>query len=249
MAKTRSSKGFLVTPMSEPNLSDNRRTKWLDDASASFVGSAANKIYYRLILEMLWPKGHGIPGPHVSQEELRDAIDNARRQLGKKPYIDPFRRVRELQGEEGFTSIVKEGVRYQLQSLDIGPKREPRARPTPEMWKRIKEASNFRCSHCGQQEPDVRLSPDHRKPRARGGTNDEENWQPLCEQCNNLKSSACQGCNMNCMTCSWAFPESFKPIKIMDDNREQIRRKAERDSVNQSDLVNRILRDYFNSSR
>ncbi|MGH1414783.1 MAG: HNH endonuclease [Pelagimonas sp.] len=221
----------------------------MDDATAAFVGSAANKTYYRLILDMLWPEGHGIPGPHVSQAELREAIDAARQAEGKKPYVDPFRRMRELQGEEGFTSIIKEGVKYQMTSLEVTAKREPRAKPPPKMWERIKAKADFRCSHCGQQEPDVKLSPDHRQPRARGGSNDEENWQPLCEQCNNLKSSACQGCNMNCMTCSWAYPETYKPISIADDNKVQIQRAAEKRGVHQSDLVNQILREHFNSSR
>jgi hypothetical protein len=230
-------------------MSADRRQKWLDDATAAFVGSAANKIYYRLILDMLWPEGHGIPGPHVSQSELREAIDAARRDEGKKPYVDPFRRMRELQGEEGFTSIIKEGVKYQMISLEVTAKREPRAKPPPKMWERIRAKADFRCSHCGQQEPDVKLSPDHRQPRARGGSNDEENWQPLCEQCNNLKSSACQGCNMNCMTCSWAYPETYKPISIADDNKVQIQRAAEKRGVHQSDLVNQILREHFNSSR
>lgn len=249
MAKARSSKGFLTAPTAEPNMSAERRQTWLDEASARFVGSAANKGYYRLILEMLWPEGHGIPGPHVSQSTLRKAIDAARKAEGKKPYIDPFRRMRELQGEEGFTSIIKEGVNYQMVSLDVTAKREPRAKPPAKMWERIKSKADFRCSHCGRQEPDVKLSPDHRQPRARGGSNDEENWQPLCEQCNILKSSACQGCSMNCLTCSWAFPETYKPISIADDNKVQIERAAVEQGVHQSDLVNQILREYFNSRR
>lgn len=246
MTKARSSKGFLLSPATVPNMSAERRLKWLDDASAGFVGSPANKSYYRLILEMLWPEGHGIPGPHVSQAELRTAIDGARQLGGKVPYVDPFRRMRELQGEEGFTMIMKEGVKYQLQSLTVTQKREPRAKPPPAMWERIKAVADYRCSHCGQQEPDVKLSPDHRVPRSHNGTNDEENWQPLCEQCNNLKSSACQGCSLNCMTCPWAYPETNKPIIIADDNKTLIQRAAKKQSVHQSDLVNKILREYFN---
>lgn len=249
MAKARSSKGFLTKPVVVPNMSAERRLKWLDDASAGFVGTTANKGYYRLILELLWPEDHGIPGPHISQNELREAINAARTAEGKTPYIDPFRRMRELQGEEGFTSIIKEGVRYQLVSLEVTSKREPRAKPPPEMWQQIRSRADFRCSHCGRQEPDVKLSPDHRQPRARGGKNDEENWQPLCEQCNVLKSSACQGCSINCLTCSWAFPETYKPISIADDNKVQIQRAAEQRGVHQSDLVNQILREHFNSSR
>ena len=249
MAKARSSKGFLLPPAPGANISAERRQRWLDDAWQGFLASPANKGYYRLILELLWPEGHGIPGPHVSESDLRAAVNASRAESGKPPYVDLFRRMRELQGEEGFTSIIKEGVKYQMISLEVSAKREPRAKPPPKMWERIKAKADFRCSHCGQQEPDVKLSPDHRQPRARGGSNDEENWQPLCEQCNNLKSSACQGCNMNCMTCSWAYPETYKPISIADDNKVQIQRIAEKRGVHQSDLVNQILREYFNLSR
>ena len=249
MAKSRSSKGFLQPPVEVPNYSAERRQKWLEEAANGFVGSAANKAYYRLILEMLWPAGHGIPGPHVSQNELRTAIDAARTLEKKEPYVDPFRRMRELQGEEGFTSIMKEGIKYQLQSLDVAQKRQPRAKPMAAIWEKIRKDAGFRCSHCGQQEPAIKLSPDHRVPRSRGGTNDDENWQPLCEQCNNQKSSVCQGCSQNCLTCAWAYPEIHKSILIEDDNKALIRRAAEKQSVNQSDLVNQVLRDYFNSRK
>ena len=137
MTKIRSSKGFLQPPVAVPNISADRRSKWLDDASQGFVGSAANKGYYRLILELLWPEGHGIPGPHVSQADLRSAIDEARKNENKDPYVDPFRRMRELQGEEGFTKIMKEGTKYQLQSLEVTQKREPRARPPTAVWDKI----------------------------------------------------------------------------------------------------------------
>lgn len=249
MSNGRASKGLHVAPAQFANISDERRAKWLSDASEGFVAfSEANRRYYRVLLEALWPEGHGIPGPLVSQDELRMAVDRYRASRGEEPYKDVFRRVRELQGEEGFTSILKEGVRYQLQSLDTTAKREPRAKPTPSLWRAIQENSDYKCTHCGKQRPDVRLSPDHRKPRARGGSNDEENWQPLCEQCNNLKSSACQGCALNCMTCSWAFPETYKPIQIADDNKELVRREAEKKGLHQSDLVNTIIRRYFNKA-
>lgn len=243
----RASKGLLVTPSVNANFSAERREKWLNDAKSNFVSlSEANKRYYAVILETLWPIGHGIPGPVISQNDLRKAIDDYRCDRGEPAYKDVFRRVRELQGEEGFTTIIKEGVRYQLQSLVNTGKREPRVKPSAALWRKIQEEADHKCAHCGQQKPDVRLSPDHRQPRSRGGSNDLENWQPLCEQCNNLKSSSCQGCILNCMTCSWAFPEFYKAIQIADDNRELIRRESEKKSIHQSELANMIIRNYFN---
>lgn len=239
----------MLPPSVTPTHSIASRVDWLDRAEAAFASPGiANRKIYRSILNELWPEGHGIPGPHVSQDRIREPIDKERIEQGKPVYIDPFRRMRELQGEEGFTSIVKEGVRYQLQSLDVRQKREPRARPSQTLWTKILDHSDYRCAHCGAQAPGVRLSPDHRIPRARGGSNDEENWQPLCEQCNNLKSSACQGCQLICQVCSWGYPADYKPIKIDDQNKEAIRRLAEKRGEHQSDLTNRILRDYFNRS-
>lgn len=170
MAKSRASKGFLVEPVKTENLSSERRNAWIESSCRGFVTSSpANREYYRVLLEALWPMGHGIPGPILSQGDLREAIDRYRSEQGKGGYRDVFRRVRELQGEEGFTSIVKEGVNYQLQSLAVGPKREPRAKPNPKLWQKIRETHDYRCAHCGAQEPDARLSPDHRMPRSRGG--------------------------------------------------------------------------------
>jgi len=116
--------------------------------------------------------------------------------------------MRELQGEEGFTSIIKEGTRYQLQNLDVSQKREPRAKLSKKDWAALKEKYGYRCASCGKQEPDVKLSPDHRIPRSRNGSNELGNWQPLCEQRNNVKSNTCQGCTLNCNVCSWAFPKN-----------------------------------------
>ncbi|MGB8772050.1 MAG: HNH endonuclease signature motif containing protein [Candidatus Korobacteraceae bacterium] len=250
MAKNRASKGLLLTPRITPSESEARRKKWLADAEAGFVSpTIANKIYYSVILRALWPRGHGIPGPVLTESEIRAAVDAFRAKHGDKPYKDVFRRMRELQGEEGFTSIRKEGNRYQLQSLEISQKREPRAKLGKAEWERLKEQYGHKCAHCGAQEPDVKLSPDHKIPRTRHGPNDFGNLQPLCEQCNIRKSSACAGCTLNCNICPWAFPNEYKQITIADDNKELARRAAEKLKVSQSDLVNTILRDYFNKAK
>lgn len=250
MARSRASKGLLLQPKTDPIPDATARAKWLAKSNNGFVapGNALKHIYGQL-LERLWPEGHGIPGPQVTEAEIRKVIDDARKAEGKEPYVDPFRRMRELQGEEGFTNITKEGSRYQIGSLNVGPKRVPRAKPSTKLWEKIKVDADYKCAHCGQREPLAKLSPDHRIPRSRGGDNDDGNWQPLCEQCNNAKSSACQGCNMNCHVCFWAFPESYKPIVVEDDNREHIRRAAEKAALDQSELANKIIRDHFRAHK
>lgn len=236
----------MLPPRKIPNESEERRAAWLEDAAASFVASsAANKAIFSVILEALWPEGHGIPGPILTEDEIRNAVDAFQLARSGKPYKDVFRRVRELQGEEGFTSIRKEGTKYQLQSLEKSQKREPRIKLPKKTFQSIRENYSYRCASCGAQEPDVKLSPDHKIPRSRNGSNDTGNIQPLCEQCNNIKSNTCRGCSLNCHVCSWAFPEDYKLITISDDNKELVRREAVNAKTSQSDLVNRILREHF----
>ncbi len=246
MNRIRSSKGTLFPPQFEPTHSADAREKWLKKARAEFVQpSKANHAYYSIILELLWPENHGLPGPHVSEEAVRAALDAHRLSEGSATYKDPFRRMRELQGDEGFKSIIKSGKTYQLQSTQISPKREPRSKPAASLWRKIRSDTDATCAKCGQREPDIKLSPDHRIPRSRGGGGDDLNWQPLCHQCNILKSAACQNCERVCGVCFWAYPEKFSELDISDTYRQQIRELAENIKKPQNSILNDILRDYF----
>ena len=76
MAKSRASKGLLVTPRATPNESEARREKWLAEAEAEFASpSPTNKLYYSVILRALWPAEHGIPGPVLTEKDVRAAVD------------------------------------------------------------------------------------------------------------------------------------------------------------------------------
>ena len=246
MVRNRSSKGELHPPKTAPTHSKETRAAWLAKAAKDYVQpSKANHAYYNAILEVLWPEDHGLPGPHVSENNVRDAINAVRTAQGLEQYKDPFRRMRELQGDEGFKSIVKNGTTYQLQSTEISTKREPRTRPSAKLWREIKERYDYRCAKCGQPEPEVHLSPDHRVPRSRGGGGDDLNWQPLCKRCNILKSAACQDCSRLCSTCFWAYPEEFADLDIADVFRAKIREEATANGIRQNDLLDTILRKHF----
>jgi len=247
MSTKRASKGIHFPEGIEQIGEAKRRQEWLSSAKKGFVASPANRRYYGIILDILWPEGCGIPGPPISESTIRVALDDERRKEGKAPYVDPFRRMRELQGDEGFKGIVKEGTKYQLQSLDLAHKRVRREKPSTQLWEKIKKDANNKCACCEQQEPNIQLSPDHKIPRAKGGDNSDGNYQPLCEQCNNRKSAACGRCtSSNCNVCHWARPETYKEIILTDENRERIRRDSFKKGTGQSEEVNRILASYYN---
>jgi hypothetical protein len=251
--KSRGRQKFLsLAPVNEQEVPGNiNREVWLEEVCQNFVcPSEANKSYYRVLLEELWPAGHGIPGPRVKEDELREAINRFRRNqhLGTqpyKPYIDVFRRLRELQGEEGITGIGREGKTYQLVSLSLSEKRVPRIKLSDPDWLRILDAYQRRCPVCNRSEPEVRFQQDHKIPRTRGGGNELSNWQPLCDECNNFKSTSCRGCQLECEICSWAFPERFAPLRLSSDNISRLRQIAASTNSDPHEMLNQIVTRFF----
>ena len=49
------------------------------------------------------------------------------------------------------------------------------------------QRDGYRCRECGATNKQTRLHVDHIKPVAKGGTNDLNNLQTLCEECNKAK--------------------------------------------------------------
>lgn len=251
--KSRGRQKFLsLAPISEKAVPDNiNREVWLDQVCQSFVSpSEANKSYYRVLLEELWPSGHGIPGPRVREDQLREGIERFRiiQHSGSKPYkpyIDVFRRLRELQGEEGVMGIGREGETYQLVSLSLSEKRVPRIKLSDSNWQLILDRYKHRCPVCSRSEPEVRFQQDHKIPRIRGGGNEFDNWQPLCDECNNFKSTSCRGCQLECVGCSWAFPERFAPLRLSSENISMLRHYASKMNIDPHELVNRVVSDFF----
>lgn len=220
----------LTQPSTTASHAPTERQAWIDSFVDGFVSpSSVNKRYYRLVVETLWPEGHGIPGPYVSENEIRDAINLFRQEnrIGRdpdRPYLDVFRRVRELQGEEGLTGVARQGNKYQLVSLEVGKKRVPRTKLADEEWDQVKALYNYTCPACRRREPQVRFQQDHKVPRTRGGGDGVGNWQPLCDECNNFKSVACRGCELDCQQCCWAYPEKYAPIRLSSEILEGLHR-------------------------
>jgi 5-methylcytosine-specific restriction endonuclease McrA len=203
----------LQTPARRP-LDSLARVKLLDDICEGFVQpGASNRALYRIILEVLLPEGAGFPGPVVDQREIREYVE-----LKKPGYRDPFRRMRELQGEEGLLSIIQNGTRYQWVSPAVGEKRIPRIQIPNRIRDEVVASSAYRCSVCSRpvtSEGANRASIDHRVPRTRGGSNEASNYQALCSTCNANKQACCSGCTIDCNSCGWAFPDSYL-VPVLD---------------------------------
>lgn len=56
-------------------------------------------------------------------------------------------------------------------------------------WESLKKKYKNTCLCCGRKEPEIKLQRDHIVPVSRNGKGDVGNIQPLCGECNKLKSS------------------------------------------------------------
>lgn len=229
----------LRSPSRRP-LSDKQRTAQIDKVCAGFVApGAANRTIYRIILERLLPPGAGLPGPVVSQREIRAAVDAAY----KQGYKDVFRRMRELQGEEGLSGISQFGNNYQLVHLAVGAKREPRKAISKAATLDIALEQGGRCTVCGAPiaTEDSTIEADHRVPRRRGGTSARMNLQVICVACNNAKSTQCSNCTLDCNTCGWAFPEQYRPVKLSPEIILRLNAYARERNQDVDQLANELL--------
>ena len=233
----------LLPPDPTPSLLIDR-DEWITQAVDGFITKSTScKFIYQVILETLWPKGHGIPGPIIDREAIRNAVDTAK----GKPYLDVFRRLRELQGEEGFLGIIKQGAKYQLIDTNISPKKTPRTTLSDDKWAVVLEHYNGVCAACGSLPSENGFQQDHKVPRSRGGTDALTTWQPLCDSCNNIKSTACRGCNEECAKCSWAHPEFYRPIKLSGATLRLLNTYAEQKGKDPTNLVTEWIMEKINS--
>ena len=222
-------------------LSPAQRDAEIDKVCSGFVATgAANRTIYRILVERLLPVGAGVPGPVVSGPDLRAAVD-AKYKAG---YKDVFRRVRELQGEEGLTGIIKSGSKYQLVHLAVGAKREPRKPVPKKVAQEVALAQGSHCSVCGAPIAVTgaqAVEADHRVPRRRGGGSHKSNLQILCVSCNNAKSTQCSNCTLNCNTCGWAYPEQYRPVKLRPDIILRLNEAAKLSNQAVDELANSLM--------
>ena len=190
----------------------------------------------RQILEMLWNAGHGFPRKWVSSPNILSAT-------GQK-YFD--RRIRELRDELGCqieTGSNSGEAAYRLVSSERG-KANPRFYLSATQKRALFESDGYRCQVCGREtEPGVRgLQADHRTPLNRGGSHDVENWQSLCNECNVAKRRACEGCEDDCLQCSWAFPDESGSLALVRLPSE-LRRQLEARNIVRSEQLETTIRE------
>jgi 5-methylcytosine-specific restriction endonuclease McrA len=155
-----------------------------------------------LIVKELWNSSDEFPRKWVSSSRLLE--------LTGQKYFD--RRIRELNDQAGAdieTGVVSGHHHYRLRSPDF-KKANPRQYLTESQKASMFRLAGNRCQVCGKTAvAGVRgLQADHKKPLQRGGSHDGTNWQAICNECNVAKRRACQGCTLNCDSCSWAYPET-----------------------------------------
>jgi 5-methylcytosine-specific restriction endonuclease McrA len=170
-----------------------------DDYVKSLGGSVSE--VKEKILRKLWDEGRSFPRGWVRSSALLA--------LTRQKYFD--RRVRELRDELGCdieTGTAGGEHAYRLRSTRVDVA-NPRGYLSESQKRQLFENAKHRCAVCGGQfEAGLRgLQADHKIPLKRGGQHGEENWQPLCVECNVGKRRACAGCNLECRKCPWAFPD------------------------------------------
>lgn len=182
-----------------------------DPGFNSYISSLSSKLsdVKMLILKTLWDAGNEFPKEWVKSQYLL--------KITKQKYFD--RRIRELQDELGCdieTSYHNNDHAYRLKSPLIKAA-NPRHYLAASQKHIMFEKFDYRCQICNKKfAAGVKgLQADHKIPLIRGGSQEEHNWQALCNTCNVCKRSACSGCNDDCTKCPWAFPEKNGPFILV----------------------------------
>lgn len=235
------------------------RVSVIDAICSGFVSpSRANREIYRVILTTLWPAGSDLPGPVIGRQALRDSVDAYRASVGKPAYMDVFRRVRELQGEEGILGLQKVAGGYRLLDSVVSEKRVPRSAVNSRVWETTLFAHNHQCAVCGQhggaESGPSLLVPDHKIPRSRLNepryreieADGVTNIQPLCVNCNTEKSVSCRGCSLDCSTCPWANPETYRPVMLRGVHLVRLSEVADSLNVSSQELLESLVESRHN---
>ena len=198
------------------------------------------------ILKELWATGE----PTFPREWV---LSSRLLELTGQKYFD--RRIRELRDEVGcdIQTGRKHGhSAYRLNSSGLG-KFNPRGYLSVSQRNQLFREYNHRCAVCDREIPqgEKGLQADHKVPLIRKGKHELSNWQPLCTECNVAKRRACQGCRLECKTCSWAFPAEMGTSVVIRLDRKLHSQLSETDLGSPKgieDYVTKCLEHYLDQS-
>lgn len=190
------------------------------------------------ILQILWDASAEFPRAWVKSSYLLS-------QTGQK-YFD--RRCRELIDQSGCdieTRYIEGEHSYRLKSPSLNPVNPRKYLTETQKALLFKNASNT-CQICGKIiAPGVKgLQADHKVPLIRRGSHETENWQAICNECNVMKRRACAGCNDDCYSCAWAFPEKFggmARLRLPPELYQKLKNMSGGDTVKMEKLIVDIL--------
>ncbi|MBO1066191.1 MULTISPECIES: HNH endonuclease [Nostocales] len=231
----------------------NEREHWLQYVYENFKCIPVHKEYFKITLEILWPPGTELPGPEIKLDIIRSAIDDYRRLNGQyqgTPYSDVAKRMRELMGDEALLGLQKRGnaksIRYQLLNTEIGTRRLPRKALNKTLWQGILNSSENKCAVCQiDLDKAAGINKDHKIPRTRGGSDNLDNLQALCSECNLFKRLSCRNCILDCQICGWAFPDKFAPLRLSNHDLLELRELAVQRGISINELIREMIDNYL----
>jgi hypothetical protein len=189
------------------------------------------------ILQLLWSTSEDFPKEWIMSKDI----------LEKTNQGEFARRIRELKeaGCDIESGIHESLPAYRLISehLKIAKIREYL---NPYEKTLISTKQSNCCAVCSINLTENNPQADHKIPLDRCGTNDKENWQILCRNCNIGKRAACAGCELDCLQCPWAFPENGKPT-IVNMNiyiLKKTEREAKKLKITKEQLIIKILEEW-----
>lgn len=123
-------------------------------------------------------------------EKRRQKVIGKKRPYQKRPWKrEAFIGENNPNWKGGISIINHRAYKSHLQSIRRSKKLGNGGYHTFEQWMNIKKMNAYLCSGCGNMEPFIKLTKDHIIPISKGGSDNIENIQPLCGNCNSKKQA------------------------------------------------------------